>query len=157
MYFSASMKPEEIGDLKSVVKEMKRQIVEKGDESLMNQMMATTGNLIKMIDRVPMILKTPVIQLAYGYLGNRIIAMTLSNLGNIEVPERMKNLIESFDFIIAPTRPNRAACALVSYDGKMRLTVSKATKDDSFENEIYDLLKEEGLSITVEGSEEYES
>ncbi|MBO4358441.1 MAG: hypothetical protein J5796_01420 [Erysipelotrichaceae bacterium] len=157
MYFSASMKPEEIGDLKSMVKEMRRQIVEKGDESLMNQMMATTGNLIKMIDRVPMIMKTPVIQLAYGYLGNRIIAMTLSNLGNIEVPERMKNLIESFDFIIAPTRPNRAACALVSYDGKMRLTVSKATKDDSFENEIYDLLKEEGLSITVEGSEEYES
>ncbi|MBQ3994580.1 MAG: hypothetical protein II638_06970, partial [Erysipelotrichaceae bacterium] len=46
MYFNASMDIKDIHDLKDLVPEIGKQIVEKGSQETMNQMMMTTGKLI---------------------------------------------------------------------------------------------------------------
>ena len=157
MYFSASKRLEEISDKKSLVKDMDNQIKEKGDVGIMSQMMATTRKIIQMIYYVPVILKKPIVTVAYGYLGNKIIATTLSNLGNIKVPDKMNRLINIFDFVFVPVKPNKTACSLLSYNNKMRFTITRSSDDDRFENEVLRLLQEDGLDVLVEGSEEYES
>ncbi|MBR4462446.1 MAG: hypothetical protein IKS51_07715 [Erysipelotrichaceae bacterium] len=157
MYFSASKEINEISDLKELVPDMKQQILEKGREEIMNQMMATTENLIKALFHVPIFLKIPVAQIAYGYLGNSIIASCLSNLGQIKVPEGMEPYISHYDFLLVPARPNRATSTLVSFRDRIRLTITKATVDTKYEEEVYRILKEDGLHIRLEGSEEYES
>ena len=157
MYFSASKERNEIGEIEELVPDMNEQIKEKGREEIMDQMMATTENLIRALYHVPIFLKIPVAQLAYGYLGNSIIASCLSNLGEIKVPETMAEKIEHYDFLLVPARPNRASCTLISFKDRIRFTVSKSTADPSFEEEVYRIFEEDGLDFRLEGSEEYES
>ena len=155
MYFSAT---EEIGNLmafKDLVKDINEQIKEKGSEKVMNRMMKATGKLIRMVAPIPLFLKNPVVQIAYGYLGNSIIGSVLSNIGAVRVPEEIKDEIDHFDFLLVPDEPNRVSCTLVSYRDRIRFSVISATEEKRFEEEIYRLLEEEGISIKLEGSIDY--
>ena len=157
MYFNAVRDINDIPELWELVLDMDRQIKEKGDEKVMNQMMMATGKIIKMVSPIPVFLKNPVVQLAYGYLGNRIIAYSFSNLGKINTPEEMSLHTDHFDFMLPPVAPNRASVTMTGYKDKTRLTVVKATKDSRFEEEILRLLEKDGLKVNLEGSIEYES
>ena len=157
MYFSASKEINEIGSLEDLVPEIQTQIKEKGSQAIMDQMMATTENVIQALQHIPIFLKIPVMQIVYGYLGNNIIASCLSNLGLVKVPETMEPYIDHYDFLLVPARPNRATSTLISFRDRLRLTITKATADVSYEEEVYRILQEDGLPIRLEGSEEYES
>ena len=95
-------------------------------------------------------------QIVYGWLGNNIIASCLSNLGVIEVPDEMEPYVDHYDFLLVPARPNRATSTLISFRDRLRLTITKATADPSYEEEVYRILQEDGMHIRLEGSEEYE-
>ena len=157
MYFFASTELSEHPTREERVKDMAKQIQEKGSEGIMTQMMKTTGRMIRTVSWIPVFLKAPVVQIAYGYLGNRIIGETLSNLGVIRVPEEMKPYIDGFDFLLVPGSPNRAASTLVSFEGTTRFTVIKASKDSRYEENILRILEEDGLTVRMEGSIDYES
>ena len=157
MYFNASMDLKDVDDRSELVKEMGKQIKEKGSEKLMRQMMQTTGKLIRSLAYVPLSLKIPVMQIVYGYLGNSIIGCTLSNLGMIQADESLSKQIDSFEFIIVPGKPNRVSATLVSVNNTTVLTIAKANRETVFEDEIYNLMKEDGLKVEVEGSVDYES
>ncbi len=156
MYFSASKEISEIGELEDLVPEIQAQIKEKGSQAIMDQMMATTEKVIQALQHVPIFLKIPVMQIVYGWLGNNIIASCLSNLGVIEVPDEMEPYVDHYDFLLVPARPNRATSTLISFRDRLRLTITKATADPSYEEEVYRILQEDGMHIRLEGSEEYE-
>ena len=157
MYFNASMDIKDIHDLKDLVPEMGKQIVEKGSQETMNQMMMTTGKLIDSLSFVPLFLKVPIMQHIYGYLSNSIIGCTLSNLGKVDMPEKMAGEVEKLYFLMAPGRPNRITSTMVTINGKCVFTIVRNSDDPRYEQEIYELLKKEKLITSVEGSVEYES
>ena len=157
MYFNASKEISQITDKRELVKEIDAQIKEKGSEKMMNQMMMTTGKLINSLSFVPLFLKVPVMQSVYGYLGNSIIGMTLSNLGKIDLPEEMAEEIERMYFVMPPGRPNRATSTLATVNGICVFTLIRNSKDDRYERVLLRLLEEDGLNVDLEGSIEYES
>ncbi|MBR0461790.1 MAG: hypothetical protein IJJ00_03635 [Erysipelotrichaceae bacterium] len=157
MYFSAAMDMKELPDLNELVAEMGRQIKEKGSERIMNQMMKATGKIIGMLSAVPLILKNPIVQLAYGYLSNGIIGTVLSNVGVVTMPEEISDDVDHFDFLLVPEHPNRVAATLISYKDRVRFTIASATASKTFEEEIYKMLTDEGLDVITEGSIDYES
>ncbi|MBR2788712.1 MAG: hypothetical protein IKD94_06065 [Erysipelotrichaceae bacterium] len=147
----------DIGDKEALIKETGRQIREKGTLEEMNHMMMTTRKIISTLAYVPLFIKIPIVQSVYGYLGNSIIGNTLSNLGAVKVPEEMAEHIEKMYFVLMPGRPNRATTTMVSIKNRSVMTVTMNDKDLSFLDAVYDLLKEDGLSVELEGSGEYES
>lgn len=157
MYFNASMQINDIKDKGELVKEIDKQLKEKGSEANMNQMMMTTKKLINTLAYVPMILKNPITQLIYSYFSNSIICLTLSNLGVIKTPKKMENEIDSFALDFPPGRPNRATASLATFKDNCILGIIKASRDDTFENRLYEYLLDDNLDIEVEGSVEYES
>ncbi len=157
MYFSVSDQVSKKEIKQELVKEMVKQIEEGGREEIMTDMMETTGKLINAVSYIPLALKIPVCQIAYGYLGNSIIGNTLSNLGLVKVPEEMAEEISHFDFLLSPSYPTKVTCSLVSFKDKARLTISKATLDPSFEDRLYEILTEDGITIKAEGSIDYGS
>ncbi|MBR2577449.1 MAG: hypothetical protein IKE38_00830, partial [Erysipelotrichaceae bacterium] len=157
MYFSAAMDMKELPDFDKLVDEMGRQIKEKGSEKIMNQMMKATGKIIGMLSAVPLILKNPIVQLVYAYLGSSIIGTVLSNVGAVTMPEEISDDVDHFDFLLVPEKPNRVATTLISYKDRVRFTIASATSDKTFEEEIYKILTSEGLDIITEGSIDYES
>ena len=157
MYFNASMDLSALPEKRKLVEEISRQIREKGDENTMNQMMMTTGKIIKSLALVPLFIKVPIMQMVYGYLANSIIGCTLSNLGVVKVPEGMKEAIEKFYFFFAPVSPTRVSTSMVTVNDTTVFTVVRNGNDPCFEDELYELLNEDHLIGKIEGSVEYES
>ena len=101
---------------------------------------------------IPLIIKKPAVQIAYGFLGDTIFTTFLSNLGIIQTPAEMHEFVDHFDFILGPSDLCRASCGLISYNGHTVLSITKITADTTFEDEMYRLLTEEGLNVDVTGS-----
>lgn len=157
MYFNASRDISEISDLKTLVRDIDAQIKEKGSQKMMNQMMMTTRRLISSLSFIPLFLKVPIMQMVYGYLGNRIIGCNLSNLGVVEFPDGMKEEIEKIYFVMPPGSPNRFTTTLATAGDTSIFSVMRSSKDSSIEEELFRLLNGEGLIRQIEGSVDYES
>ncbi len=157
MYFNASEDIKDIDDKEKLVKDIDAQIKAKGSQQMMNQMMMTTGKLIRSLSYVPLFLKVPVMQSVYGYLGNSIIGLTLSNLGRVKLPEGMDDEITKLYFVMPPGKPNRATSTLATVNDVCIFSFIRNSNDPSMENILLELLKEDGLEVFTEGSIEYES
>ena len=157
MYFNLTMDVADISDKKTLIKEMGRQIKEKGTYEEMNHMMMTTRKVISSLTYIPLFIKVPLVQSFYSYLSNSIIGNTLSNLGEVKMPEEMGEHIEKLYFILIPGIPNRCASSMVSFNKKSVLTLTMNDEDLSYLDKVYELLKEDGLNVETEGSISYES
>ena len=82
---------------------------------------------------------------------------TLSNLGVINLPEDLANEVESMDFVLGTAITNRAGCSVVTVKNITTFSISKMTADPTFEEKIYELLKQEKIDVIVEGSGLYEN
>lgn len=156
MYFNASIDVKDILDKEYLIEEIGKQIKEKGSLDNMHKMMETTGKLINSLSFVPRFLKSFILQLAYGSFANSMIGLTLTNLGVIDMPEELKAQIDKIYFLFSPGSPNRAGCTMATINNSAVFTIIKNSDDDTFENNMYELFKEDGLKFEVEGSVDYE-
>ncbi|MHC0551901.1 hypothetical protein [Salinicoccus sp. CNSTN-B1] len=60
---------------------------------------------------VPVMLKYPVMRFGFNQLGERLKTMTLSNLGNIKLPEAMKPYVDRMEVVLYPTGRVRSTVA----------------------------------------------
>ena len=90
-------------------------------------------------------------------MANNIVTGVLSNLGVIEAPDKLKEYVDRFMFILNPSRPNRFMSTLATFNDQAVFIISKANREDTFENEMLRLLEEDGLKVELEGSVDYES
>lgn len=135
---------------------VKEQLVTATSHEKMSEMMYSAHRMNKDVRGFPLFLKSPIAKLAYGLMGEAIFTTTLSNLGVVSAPDYFSDYIESYDFVLGPPEVNRAALTLITYNNIATLTITKSTKDPSFEEEIHRLLTKDGLDITIEGSAVYE-
>ena len=156
MYFNVSADLDHLPDKRELIEDVSKQIREKGEEKMMGQMMTTTKKLISSLSYVPLFIKIPVMQLVYAYLANSIIGFTFSNLGNIRLPDGMKDETNKAYFVFVPGPPNRVCTSLVSINGIPVFSIMRSSNDPRFENRVYELLEEDGLITGMEGSVEYE-
>ncbi len=152
MYFMVREELDSISDIDSLIEDIGRQIREKGTEENMDRMVASAARFVRMARYVPMVIKQPVAKQIYGFLGDKLFSNTLSNLGTVQLPEVYSKYIDSMQFVLGTGITNRAACALVSYNGVTVFSVTKYTADPTFEERMNSLLKAENISFTVEGS-----
>ena len=60
------------------------------------------------------------------------------------------------DFALGTSFFNRASCGAITVNDVTTLSISKHTLDPSFEERMYELLLEDGIEVSVEGSGFYE-
>ncbi|NMA37026.1 MAG: hypothetical protein GX942_01835 [Papillibacter sp.] len=155
MYCNIKIPIAEITDTDQCIAEIKKQMKEKASKEAMTEMMNATINLVRVLRFIPLFIKRPVAQIIYGFLGDKVFSNTLSNLGVVKLPESMAPYVEKFDFVLGTGLTNRAVCSMVTYGGTAVFVVAKLTPDPSFEEKMYQLLKENGLNPAVKGSELY--
>ena len=120
-------------------------------------MLTGTERLVNSLRFVPLAVKQPAARLIYGFLGDKIFTNTLSNMGVVQLPDRMAKEIEAMDFVLGTAISNRASCSLVTVNNTAMFSIAKLTSDPSFEEKLYELLTRDGVEVKVEGSELYES
>ena len=98
---------------------------------------------------VPLFIKKPIINLINHLKGDRYATYTFSNMGNIELPEGMKEKVKDIHFILGRTRKRSGSCACVSYGGTLNLDFSRKIAEDDFERVFVKNLRALGIWATV--------
>ena len=156
MYCGIKMDIEDINDILELTKVIQQQLEEKANMEKMSEMITSANKLVKSIRLIPLFIKLPIAKKLYGFLGDQAFTSTLSNIGVVNMPKEYEKHILSMDFVLGTAPNNRAICGLVTYNNVTTLSISKMTKDPTFEEKFYELLCSEGIEIEVEGSDVYE-
>ncbi|MCL2520166.1 MAG: hypothetical protein FWE37_04085 [Spirochaetaceae bacterium] len=93
---------------------------------------------------IPLALKKPVLRRLHRTIMQQETSV-LSNLGPINFPPEMAELIESVDFIPAAKPINRRDCGVISYKNQLTINFCRTCENDEVERYFYDHLCEQGL------------
>ena len=83
---------------------------------------------------LPLIVKHPIIDIITLLHGDRFCSQTLSNMGRLDVPEKMRSYITDVDFILGRQRGNSGAVSCVGYNDRICVHLTRKIARDGFEN-----------------------
>lgn len=123
----------------------------------MSTVIATNVNDEKnlLVRLIPLPIKNAVMKMIFDSVGEKKSCLTLSNLGQIQVPEVMKPYIERFDFILGAQAAAPYNCGMLSYGDTVYINFIRNIRDAELERHFYAVLRELGLSATVESNQSW--
>lgn len=101
---------------------------------------------------IPLPLKNAVMKAVFDSVGEKKSCLTLSNLGQVKVPQEMAAYIRRFDFILGVQAAAPYNCGMLSYGDTMYINFIRNIKEAELERHFWAVLQELGLSATVESN-----
>ena len=98
---------------------------------------------------LPLLVKKPIIDSINKHHGDIYCSQTLSNLGEVRVPEEMRPYMTGFDFILGCQRGNSGAVSCTGFDGKLFVHLSRNISGAEFEQFFLDRVSSLGLLSEV--------
>lgn len=129
---------------------------------------ATKKNMSKMIETnvadertwvlriIPLFIKNFVMKMVFNSVGEKKSCLSFSNLGEIRVPDEMKQYIDRIDFILGPQAQAPYNCSAYSYRGILNVTFSRDIKEAMLENYFFRELQRLGVDVTVQSNQRQE-
>ena len=111
---------------------------------------ATERNLFLRI--VPLVIKNPLLKLGYLFQGNRYYASTISNLGQIALPDEISAYIERLDFMLGRPDSKRCVCAVVTCNDRMVINFSRTILESEVERVFFTELIKMGTHVKIESN-----
>ncbi len=155
LYVSVRLNLREITTLDELIPKVAKQLREDITPEAMQEMMNGAVKLVRSLKLIPLFIKAPVARIVYGFLGDRVFTTTLSNLGVVDMPEELQAHVQKMDFVLGTANLARAVCSAVTAGDVCSLSIAKLTADPSFEERIDMVLRENGLTPKISGSELY--
>ena len=94
---------------------------------------------------LPLVVKKPIIDIINKLHGDKYCSQTLSNLGQIRVPEEMRPYLTEFDFILGRQRGNSGAVSCTGFGDNLFLHLSRNIYGAEFEQFFLDRAGSLGL------------
>lgn len=101
---------------------------------------------------IPLPLKNAVMKAIFDSVGEKKSCLSLSNLGNVELPREMKPYVRRMDFILGVQAAAPYNCGMLSYDGTVYINFIRNIRDAELERHFFAVLQDLGLSVTVESN-----
>ncbi len=134
----------------SVHHQMKVLITEKEMRSRITTNVNSEKSVILKV--VPLFIKNFAMKIVFNLVGERTCCLTLSNLGDVKVPDEMRSMVERMDFILGAPAASPVNSGMLSYNGTLYLSFNRRSAEPVLEYEMYKVLREQGLDITVESN-----
>lgn len=83
---------------------------------------------------IPRAIKCAAMRLAYRYFGESNSSVTLTNLGNVTLPEEMAQHVENLEVILTPRAHSPYNCAVISYNNRLCIHISRFGSDTRLED-----------------------
>ena len=121
----------------------------------MSAMIATNVNDEKnpLVRLIPLPLKNAVMKAIFDTVGERKSCLTLSNLGQVKVPEEMAKYIARFDFILGVQAAAPYNCGMLSYGDTIYINFIRNIQNPELERHFFGVLQSLGLSDMVESNQ----
>ena len=121
----------------------------------MGSVIATNVNDEKnpLVRLIPLPIKNAVMKAIFDSVGEKKSCLTLSNIGQVKVPEEMAKYIKRFDFILGVQAAAPYNCGMLSFGDNIYINFIRNIKDAELERHFFSVLQELGLSATVESNQ----
>ena len=103
---------------------------------------------------MPLFLKNIVMKAVFEAVGERKSCLSISNLGQVKVPEEMLPYVERFDFILGVQATAPHNCGVISFGDTLYINIIRNVKESELEYRFYRVLQEMGLPVLVESNGE---
>ena len=101
---------------------------------------------------VPLFLKNFVMRLVFNRVGDRKTSTTITNLGQVKLPEEMAKYVIRTDLILGPLSRNRVVGAVISYQNTLYFTFTRTITDPYVEREFFRNLVKLGVPVKIESN-----
>ena len=102
---------------------------------------------------MPLFVKNAAMKAVFDAVGERKSCLCMSNLGNVRLPEVMRQYVTRMDFIIGVPSCSAYNCALLSYGGTMYINLVRSIEEPELEMHFYKVLRELGIHVKVESNQ----
>ena len=102
---------------------------------------------------IPLPIKNMVMKMIFDSVGEKKACLSLSNLGQVKVPEAMAKYIKRFDFIVGVQATAPYNCGMLSYGDTIYINFIRNIQDAELEKHFYCVLQKLGLPVMVESNQ----
>lgn len=106
-----------------VKKEMKEKINEEKMKNFIYENTKLENNIFAKF--IPLFIKNFMINLVFKHIEDKTKTMTISNFGNIVLPDEMKDYISHFEAVLYPTIHSPLNCGVCSFEDKLSITFER--------------------------------
>lgn len=101
---------------------------------------------------IPLPIKNMVMKAIFDSVGEKKACLTLSNLGQVKLPEIMSAYIERFDFILGVQADAPYNCGMLSFGDTVYINFIRNIQEAELERHFFAVLRELGIPVTVESN-----
>ncbi len=105
---------------------------------------------------IPLPIKNMVMKAVFDSVGERKSCLTLSNLGQVKLPDIMHQYIKRMDFILGVQAAAPYNCGMLSYDDTVYINFIRNIREAELERHFFAVLRDMGLTVTVESNKKWE-
>ena len=91
---------------------------------------------------IPVGIQCALMRLAYRFFGESNSSITLTNLGNVQLPPEMASQVETMQCILTPRAGSPYNCAVIALNGKLTITFSRFCRQPELEATFFRKLEE---------------
>ena len=102
---------------------------------------------------IPLPLKNAVMKAIFDSVGEKKSCLTLSNLGQVRIPEAMAQYVRRFDFILGAQAAAPYNCGMLSYGNTIYINFIRNIQNAELERHFYAILQEMGLPTVVQSNQ----
>lgn len=111
--------------------------------------LATNVALEQKTAALPLWLKCAALRAGFEVCGGRSSCITVSNLGQVTVPEPLLPEITQLDFLLTPRLASPYNCGIVSLGDALRLTITRRGRERGVEKRFLAHLVQQGVAFSV--------
>lgn len=104
------------------------------------------------LQMMPLFIKNMAMKLVFRLFGECKSCLTVSNLGQVKLPDEVAKYIDRFDFVIGPQSQAPSNCGVLSFGDTLYINFIRNVVECDLEREFHYALMELGLCATVESN-----
>jgi len=124
------------------------------DSKVLNQQITRNvkGEMYTFVRIMPLVVKNMVLPVIYNLLGENNYSGSLSNLGRISMPDELKEHIDRFEFIPAPSTGLKTKAGFLSWGDKVYISFGRLIKDCPIERIFFRKMRKMGIPVKIENN-----
>ena len=126
--------------LRSFAQQMRAQTEQKLLSSIMAYNVRTQRSWL--FRCIPLFIKSTFMRIAYRFFGESNSSVTVTNLGNITLPEEMQRYVEDIHVYLTPRTRSPYNCSVLSYGGRLHIVVSRFGEKPELEEVFFRNLRQ---------------
>ncbi len=121
--------------------DIKSQMKKESSEERIKKTITTHTKAEKNISLIPLWIKCAVLRFINDHFGECNSCISLSNLGDISLPEELNRYVKTMQLILTPRRKSPYNCGVMSFCGMMSITFSRICIENDLAEIFFEILQ----------------